>query len=98
MLPKNVIKALKCCSKCGADCTNCPAFKKEKMSDCAKVYKGALDIIKRQQAEIEKLSAAWIYKEDYMNFPVVQCPICGFTTVGINKYCAECGKKLKGNT
>ena len=55
MTDKEIIKALECCTTKGAKCSDCPAFKKVDRSDCKKYFRGAIDIINRQQAEIERL-------------------------------------------
>ena len=56
MTDNEVIKALECCTTKGAKCSNCPAFKKVDCSDCKKYFRGAIDIINRQQAENEILN------------------------------------------
>ena len=56
MTDKEIIKALECCTTKGAKCSDCPAFKKVDRSDCKKYFRGAIDIINRQQAEIERLN------------------------------------------
>ena len=55
MTDNEIIKALECCTTKGAKCSDCPAFKKVDRSDCKKYFRGAIDIINRQQAEIERL-------------------------------------------
>ena len=55
MTDKEVIKALECCTTKGAKCSDCPVFKKVDRSDCKKYFRGTIDIINRQQAEIERL-------------------------------------------
>ena len=55
MTDKEIIKALECCTTKGAKCSDCPAFKKVDRSDCKKYFRGAIDLINRQQAEIERL-------------------------------------------
>ena len=57
MTDKEIIKALECCTIKGAKCTACPAFKKVDRSNCKKYFRGAIDLIKCQQAEIERLTA-----------------------------------------
>lgn len=52
MTDKEIIKALECCTTKGAKCSDCPAFKKVDRSDCKKYFRGALDLIKRQQAQL----------------------------------------------
>lgn len=56
MTYKEIIKALECCTTKGAKCSDCPAFKKVDRSDCKKYFMDAIDLIKRQQAEIERLT------------------------------------------
>ena len=55
MTDTEIIKALECCTTKGAKCSDCPAFKKVDRSDCKKYFRGAIDLINRQQAEIERL-------------------------------------------
>ena len=50
MTDKEIIKALECCVN-GEDCPNCPL--QEQFADC-KPMTGALDLINRQKAEIER--------------------------------------------
>ena len=57
MTDAEIIKALECCTTKGAKCSDCPAFKKVDRSDCKKYFSGALDLINRQQAEIERLES-----------------------------------------
>ena len=57
MTDNEIIKALECCTTKGAKCSDCPAFKKVDRSDCKKYFRGALDLINRQQAEIENAKA-----------------------------------------
>ena len=56
MTDNEIINALECCTTKGAKCSDCPAFKKVDRSDCKKYFRGAIDIINRQQAEIERLT------------------------------------------
>ena len=55
MTDAEIIKALECCTTKGAKCSDCPAFKKVDRSDCKKYFRGAIDLINRQKAEIERL-------------------------------------------
>lgn len=54
MTDKDIIKALECCTK-GEDCKHCPL--KEELPYCSDdiMVDAALDLINRQQAEIERL-------------------------------------------
>ena len=69
MTDNEIIKALECCSN-GEPCANCPCQKQCDETDLAEI---ALDLINRQQAEIERLkienqslrSAANSYKLHY---------------------------------
>lgn len=54
MTDNEIVKALECCSTYSGSCEKCPAFVKVDRSNCNKVLVGALDIINRQKAEIEK--------------------------------------------
>lgn len=56
MTDNEIIKALECCTTKGAKCSDCPAFKKVDRSDCKKYFRGAIDIINRQQEEIDVLN------------------------------------------
>ena len=53
MTDKEIIKALECCIKPTNGCENCPYYKKEECFDMAK--RDALNLINRQQAEIQAL-------------------------------------------
>ena len=55
MTDSEIIKALECCTTNGATCKDCPAFVKVDRSNCKKYFRGALDLINRQKAEIERL-------------------------------------------
>ena len=55
MTDNEIIKALECCTTKGAKCSDCPAFKKVDRSDCKKYFRGAIDLITRQKAEIDRL-------------------------------------------
>lgn len=57
MTDTEIIKALECCTTNGAKCSDCPAFRKVDRSDCKKYFRSAIDLINRQQAEIERLKA-----------------------------------------
>lgn len=57
MTDAEIIKCLQICSTYGGKCTACPAYVKVDRSNCKQVLVGALDIINRQQAEIERLTA-----------------------------------------
>ena len=61
MTEKEIITALECCSTYGVSCTNCPAFVNVDRSNCRQVLKGAIDLINRQQAEIENLNELVVY-------------------------------------
>jgi RNase H-fold protein (predicted Holliday junction resolvase) len=53
LTPEEIIKALECCADL-FDCTNCPC--KEFCGDLGKLQQNALDLINRQQEEIERLT------------------------------------------
>ena len=56
MTDKEIIKALECCIE-DEDCAHCPSIKE--MPYCSNdIMVGALNLIKRQQAEIERLNSA----------------------------------------
>ena len=52
MTDAEIIKALECCTTKGTKCSDCPAFKKVDRSDCKKYFRGAIDLINRQQAQL----------------------------------------------
>ena len=54
MTDNEIVKALEICSTYKAKCTDCPAFVKVDRSNCKKVLSGAIDLINRQNAEIER--------------------------------------------
>ena len=56
MTDNEIVKALECCTTKGAKCSDCPAFKKVDRSNCKKYFRGAIDLINRQQTEIERLN------------------------------------------
>ena len=56
-------KALECCTTNGASCKDCPAFVKVDRSNCKKYFRGALALINRQEADIERLNE----KVDFIN-------------------------------
>lgn len=56
MKDTEIIKALEYCTINGAKCSDCPAFKKVDRSYCKKYFRGAIDLINRQKAEIERLN------------------------------------------
>lgn len=56
MTDTEIIKALECCTTKGAKCSDCPSFKKVDRSDCKKYFRGAIDLINSQKAEIERLN------------------------------------------
>ena len=56
MTDNEIIKALECCTTNGASCKDCPAFVKVDRSNCKKYFRGALDLINRQKAEIDRLT------------------------------------------
>ena len=59
MTEKEIIKGLACCSNASwSSCHDCPCREKQFQNHCAFTLSGdALDLIKRQQAEIEELEA-----------------------------------------
>ena len=59
MTDNEIIKALECCTTYGVSCTNCPAFVSTEKSKCRQALKGAVEIINRQRAEIERLKKGW---------------------------------------
>lgn len=55
MTDSDIVKALKVCTSAGASCKNCPAYVKVDRSKCKEVFRGTLDLINRQKAEIDCL-------------------------------------------
>ena len=55
MTDNEIIKALECCGE-GGVCTNCPLFECKSGKCISELNIKALDLVKRQQAEIERLS------------------------------------------
>ena len=63
----DIIKALECCSN--GLCSICPYHVEEYMLDClAQNGNDALDLIKRQQAEIERLQKEKTFSRNYMGY------------------------------
>ena len=59
MTDNEIIRVLECCTTNGVSCKDCPAFVKVDRSNCKKYFRGALDLINRQKAEIERLKKGW---------------------------------------
>ena len=55
MTDNDIIKALTCCTTKGSRCVDCPAWVNIDRSNCKKFFRGAIDLIDRQKAEIERL-------------------------------------------
>jgi tRNA isopentenyl-2-thiomethyl-A-37 hydroxylase MiaE len=71
MTDNEIKKALECCTSNRTTCEKCPCFGaeiKDKITCELKMTKNALDLINRQQAEIER------YKETYGCYPVWNVP------------------------
>ena len=86
MTDNEIIKALECCTTKGAKCSDCPAFKKVDRSDCKKYFRGAIDLINRQQAEIDRLNN---------NISAMAVTLRNSTKATRNKAIKEFAKKLK---
>ena len=80
-----IIKALECCSTTGGTCKNCPAFVRVDRSKCKEAFIGAVSIINRQKAEVERL------KEERENL-LKECKKCGRKTL---KVISKLQKKIK---
>lgn len=66
-----IVKALECCTTNGASCKNCPAFVKVDRSNCKKYFRGALDLINRLQAEVEKWQGGYMtQKQEIANLEI----------------------------
>ena len=61
MTDNEIIKALECCFLSECDCKDCP-YRDFEICDTAKMINTVIDLIKRQQAEIERLK---IRKKEY---------------------------------
>ena len=55
MTDNDIMKALACCAAKGTGCRDCPAFVAVDRSVCREAFAGALDLIDRQKAEIERI-------------------------------------------
>ena len=86
MTNAEIIKALECCGVMSGDCENCPS-KYRRRSDCIRILtRDAIDLINRQQAEIERLKtdARACVKE-----------VCKSHQIDRNKAIKEFAEKLK---
>ena len=102
MTDTNIIHALQCCGV-ATNCRNCPLYE-ERSADCIyTVLKNALDLITRQQAEIENLkvenqslrtagnSLKMHYEEAQAEIDKLkECPKCVYEYDGeIKEYCVQ---------
>jgi hypothetical protein len=56
LTPEEIKKALECCTPSNESCLNCPLIDVS-VPECARIlYKATIDLINRQQAEIERLT------------------------------------------
>ena len=55
MNDNDIIKVLQHCTTKGISCSKCPAYVSVERSNCKKYFRGAIDLINRQNAEVEKL-------------------------------------------
>ena len=62
MIDSEIIKALECCTTKGKSCKNCPAYVKVDRSNCKEAFRGALNLINRQKAEIDCLQKELLKK------------------------------------
>ena len=69
MTDNEIIKALECCYTTGTSCEECPMYNFDECNDVL-MAKYVRDLIKRQQAEIEKLR-----KNDFDNLDFSKCSI-----------------------
>ena len=56
MTDEQIIKALECCTGKGKSCKECPAFVKVDRSKCRQYFIAALELIRRQQKQIDVLN------------------------------------------
>lgn len=89
-----IVKALECCTTNGATCKECPAFVKVDRSNCKKYFRGALDLINRLQAEIEKWQGGYMtQKQEIANLEIELKAMRG----AANSYKAENERLTKEN-
>ena len=93
MTDNEIIKALECCTTKGAKCSDCPAFKKVDRSDYIKYFRGAIDLINSQKAEIENLKDI-LYDAEGVNLVNYWYQQCEIAENG-NRNFDEENKKLK---
>ena len=85
MTDNEIIKALECCNT-GNDCANCPLMRRTDINCGDTLKKEALDLIKRQQAEIEKVKT-----ETTKTFAMINCTDC---PMPIKQVCERYGDKV----
>lgn len=112
MTDTDIKKALECCSAESLStkkCKQCPYHKRSSVQCIGRLCKDALDLIKRQQVEIEKLKEVkhghWIpqYVSSRGLTDKFACSVCNGTSFTSHKYlncpykyCEECGARMDG--
>lgn len=88
MTDKDIIKALECCANAThKDCKNCPLFV---VDGCVKTMStNALDLIKRQQAEIEQ------WKEEANKYQTLWCIVIDDIETSQSEAIKEFADRLK---
>lgn len=103
-----IIKGIETCADDKIKCEVCPYFNKKSPECVGTMCKDALDLIKRQQAEIEKLKVVehghWIpqYVSSRGLADIFECSVCNVHTCTSHKYtncpdkyCRHCGAKME---
>ncbi len=80
---EEIKKALECCASDDYTCEDCL------FDSCRQLTKDAIDLINRQQAEIERL-------KEYENIRPAGCPNCSRGNFSNSKFCSHCGAQLQG--
>ena len=88
MTDNEIVKALECCARLNRKCNECPLLNDGAVSaHCISVIRcEALDLIKRQQAEIEKVKS-----ETTKTFAMINCTDC---PMPIKQVCERYGDKV----
>lgn len=92
MTDNDIIKALECCADTTKECEDCPFLQFECIVDTENsLVKSALDLINRQQAEIERLTNI---KADELEGKGNKCFDAGYV-YGITEFINKFEKKIK---
>lgn len=96
MTDEQIIKALECCIKPTSDCDNCPLYIRGDGDCIDKAKQGALDIINRQQAEIERLQKDLNYAKNIITWDG-ETPLCKWEEEIKSEAIKEFADKLKAD-